>query len=152
MCYTQCQSLSGILLMFEKRWTTSKQPLFTDVKCSHSPRCLSFSLYVTGHTKHLFYCGQRCGLFLLGYCFFRHFILFYSIQNWTWFYCVCVHALTICGSCPGWHWGQAWQLLLVWLKNSYSPQLEYSALANMQHTWREGDKPRHYTHMLQSHT
>lgn len=50
----------------------------------------------------------------------------------------CVRAvggLTICGSCPGWHWGQAWQLLLVWLKNSYSPQLVCSALANMQHTW-----------------
>lgn len=44
--------------------------------------------------------------------------------------------LTICGSCPGWHWGQAWQLLLVWLKNSYSPQLEYSPFTNIQHTWR----------------
>lgn len=77
MCYTECQSLSGILLMFEKRWTTSKQPRFTDVKCSHSPWCLSFSLCVTGHTKHLFYCGQRCGLFLLGYCFLD--TLFYFI-------------------------------------------------------------------------
>lgn len=49
----------------------------------------------------------------------------------------CVFILTMCGSCPGWHGGQAWQLLLVWLKNSYSPQLEYSALAIIQHTWRD---------------
>lgn len=61
--------------------------------------------------------------------------------------------LTICGSCPGWHWGQAWQLLLVWLKNSYSPQLEYSALANIQHTCggRECERTeRHRSTMLKT--